>query len=248
MLWSVGAAAGVVLLRQWPQVLWLAVLAPAWLWGEWVEVQGLRWWYRGDMSPAAVGLFGLACAYVMAKGPDDREPWRRVLAWLGAIALIPAALEVSWGDPDYRSEIGRPDLGVAVRAAGWALAVAIPLAVGGFLRRRESLWLFAALAWAVVLALVSPREEGGELATYALFSAGAVGVVLWGIRDRQRLAINVGVLGFALSVLGFYFANVFDKLGRSLGLIGLGVLFIGGGWWLERMRRRLVARATAVRT
>jgi hypothetical protein len=52
------------------------------------------------------------------------------------------------------------------------------------------------------------------------------------------------VLGFALTVCCFYFANIFDKLGRSLGLIGLGILFIGGGWWLERTRRRLVARAT----
>ncbi len=39
MLWSFGAAVGVLLLRQWPQVLWLAVLAPAWLWGEWMEAQ-----------------------------------------------------------------------------------------------------------------------------------------------------------------------------------------------------------------
>ncbi|MGB5133252.1 MAG: DUF2157 domain-containing protein, partial [Steroidobacteraceae bacterium] len=39
MLWSFGAAAGVLLLRQWPQVLWLALLAPAWLWGEWLEAQ-----------------------------------------------------------------------------------------------------------------------------------------------------------------------------------------------------------------
>jgi hypothetical protein len=31
-------------------------------------------------------------------------------------------------------------------------------------------------------------------------------------------------------------------VGRSLGLIGLGVLFLAGGWALERMRRRLIAR------
>jgi hypothetical protein len=30
-----------------------------------------------------------------------------------------------------------------------------------------------------------------------------------------------------------------DKLGRSLGLIGLGLLFLAGGWQLERLRRRL---------
>jgi hypothetical protein len=31
-----------------------------------------------------------------------------------------------------------------------------------------------------------------------------------------------------------------DRLGRSLGLIGLGILFLLGGWLLERFRRRLM--------
>jgi hypothetical protein len=77
---------------------------------------------------------------------------------------------------------------------------------------------------------------------YALLAIGAAGIVLWGVRDQQRLAINVGVLGFALAVLAFYFSGVFDRLGRALGLIGIGVLFIGGGWLLERARRRLISR------
>jgi hypothetical protein len=32
-----------------------------------------------------------------------------------------------------------------------------------------------------------------------------------------------------------------DKLDRSLGLIGLGILFLAGGWALEKWRRKLVA-------
>jgi uncharacterized membrane protein len=31
-----------------------------------------------------------------------------------------------------------------------------------------------------------------------------------------------------------------DKMGRSVSLIGLGVLLLLGGWLLERTRRRLV--------
>jgi hypothetical protein len=30
-------------------------------------------------------------------------------------------------------------------------------------------------------------------------------------------------------------------MGRSLGLIGLGILFLAGGWALEKMRRGLLA-------
>jgi hypothetical protein len=46
----------------------------------------------------------------------------------------------------------------------------------------------------------------------------------------------------ALTLILFYFSQVFDKLGRSASLIGLGVLFLLGGWLLERLRRRLVNR------
>jgi uncharacterized membrane protein len=133
------------------------------------------------------------------------------------------------------------------RVVGWMVAIALPLVVGWFLRGRAAIWLLATLGWALVLMQVSPRTDGGELAMYALLALGAAGVVLWGLRDQQRLAINVGVLAFALAVLGFYFSSLYDKLGRALGLIGIGVLFIGGGWLLERARRRLIARMQAGR-
>jgi hypothetical protein len=48
--------------------------------------------------------------------------------------------------------------------------------------------------------------------------------------------------GFAITILCFYFSTVMDKLGRSESLIGLGVLFLAGGWALEKLRRRLVAQ------
>jgi hypothetical protein len=40
----------------------------------------------------------------------------------------------------------------------------------------------------------------------------------------------------------FYFSDIMSKLNRSLGLIGLGILFLAGGWALEKMRRRMLAR------
>jgi len=67
-------------------------------------------------------------------------------------------------------------------------------------------------------------------------------MVGWGLLERRRERINLGVAGFALTVIIFYFSDVMDKLGRSTSLIGLGVLFLFGGWVLERTRRQLVAR------
>ena len=52
----------------------------------------------------------------------------------------------------------------------------------------------------------------------------------------------MGIVGFGLTILVFYFSRVMDKLNRSASLIGLGLLFLLLGWFLEKFRRRLVAR------
>jgi uncharacterized membrane protein len=52
--------------------------------------------------------------------------------------------------------------------------------------------------------------------------------------------VNYGIAAFGLTVAWFYFSSLMDRLGRSLGLIGLGMLFLLGGWVLERVRRRLI--------
>lgn len=68
---------------------------------------------------------------------------------------------------------------------------------------------------------------------------------MWGIRDGRSERVNLGIAGFAITVLTFYFSSVMDKLGRSVSLMGLGLLFLGGGWLLEKTRRRLIAQLRA---
>ena len=70
----------------------------------------------------------------------------------------------------------------------------------------------------------------------------------WGVRERSRALINYGVVVFALTVLWFYSSNIMDKLNRSLSLILLGVLFLGGGWLLEKLRRHMVGQVKKVET
>ncbi len=241
MLWSIGAAVGAWMLRDWPQSLWLALLAPAWLWGEWIAAQPPLAVWRG-MEPAAVGIFLLACVYLAAPPPESSARWRRALAWLGAIVLIPAAVAAAFAGAFDDGIFGaqRVETGSGALVVAWLLAVVVPLGLAWFLRGREAVWLLVALAWAIVVTQVGPKADATELALFALLAIGASGIVLWGVKDQQRLAINVGVLGFALAVLAFYFSSVFDRLGRAFGLIGIGVIFIGGGWLLERARRRLI--------
>ena len=65
-----------------------------------------------------------------------------------------------------------------------------------------------------------------------------------GVLENHPAEINLGSAAVALVVLGFYFSEVMDKLDRSVSLVGLGILFLAGGWGLERWRRRLVSRTS----
>lgn len=238
LLWTLGAAAALAILRDWPHVLWVAVLAPAWLAGEWIElhepVNTDRW-----MKPVFAGLTLLALAYLSARTSERATGWRAVLTRLGAATLIPAALVYGAVIDDGAVNDAIP---VTWNVLGWTVALLLPAAVAYFLRRRDAVWLAPAPIWVLLLAALPEDGVSRELAMYVLYALAAVGIVLWGLREQQRLIVNLGVLGFALTILFFYFASLFDRLGRSLGLIGLGVVFIGGGWLLERTRRQLVGR------
>ena len=71
----------------------------------------------------------------------------------------------------------------------------------------------------------------------------SVGLIAWGVKDRRELLVNLGIAGFALTVTIYYFSDVMDRLGRSASLIGMGLLFLGGGYLLERTRRGLLVQA-----
>jgi uncharacterized membrane protein len=237
LLWTLGALAAAVLLRDWPQAVWLALLAPAWLVGQWFASDAT------DATPVAAGVLLLCLAYVAAVDVRRDSSWRRAVALLGAIVAVPAAIllphDMFFGRGPVAPEAGW-------RAVAWVAAIGVPLLAGAWLRGGRAAWpLLPAAAVVVVIATLDADDRGQLLLLHILYAALAAGLVWWGVRDRHRLRVNLGVLAFALNVLAFYYGSVFDKLGRSLGLIGLGVLFVAGGWALERVRRRLLARTEA---
>ena len=75
---------------------------------------------------------------------------------------------------------------------------------------------------------LDPSTAALRLVVHLLYLCAAVGLTWWGLRDAHRLRVNVGVFAFALTVLSFYFSSVFDKFGRSLGLIALAGLWLAG--------------------
>jgi uncharacterized membrane protein len=235
LLWAIGAWAGWALLRQWPQGALAALLTPMWLAGEWFSRAN-----RYDAAVIGVGLLLLAFAYVAAE-PDGGpvsvpRSLRRSLTWIGGLALIPTALylvSAEWWAP-HAQPAAR-----GARALAWTLALALPLAVSAVLRGRGALVMAPAAVW-VGAAPWLIHQRG--VAPY-LWAAGAAALLIWwGLRDRRGSRINLGMAGFALTVALFYFSDVMDRLGRSASLIGMGLLFLGGGYLLEQTRRRLLAR------
>jgi hypothetical protein len=179
----------------------------------------------------------LALVYLAARAPDRDSALRRALVWCGGIALLPAAAML-WFEGGSRWRQALPE---RLQVWGWIAGLGLPLVAAWLLRRRDA-WV--QLLWAVwVLALEwMLRETGaGAVLQYVWLALGAVGLVGWGFKDRRKERINLGIVGFALSILAFYFSHVLDKMGRAAGMVGLGLLFLGGGWLLERTRRRLVA-------
>jgi uncharacterized membrane protein len=237
MLWAAGAWIGYALRRDWVQFTLAAMLTPSWLAGEWIES-----FFKIDQSihvfrVLVEGMLLLSITYFAARSRELDSPVRRALVWIGGIALLPYAIVLAIEREVLRGTPWGP-LGTR-EILGYAVAFGLPLALAWWLRRRDIWMNLIAAAWVFLLAAVATHRGVG---VYAWCGLGAVGLVAWGVRDARSERVNMGMAGFAITLFSFYFSEVMDKLDRSASLIGLGVLFLAGGWGLERLRRRFVAQ------
>lgn len=261
LLWAVGATAGYWLLRDWVQAALLALLVPSWLISQWcITIE----WYSGGRTALAVGLVTAALCYLSARVGDDESPVRRTLSGIGAIVVLPCAaagLAIAMESGNRWIVNSKSPLPYDTVVTIWVVALTAPLLLAWFLRRRAA-WINVVFAiWSYFLMLtaghltryetssterfVPHRNLGVTLILYSLLAAGAVGLAAWGIYEKRSERINLGVASFAISVLFFYFDNFMGKLGRSAGLLVLGLLCLAGGYALERLRRGLMLRMKA---
>jgi hypothetical protein len=228
LLWAIGGVLGWWLLNHWTQAVFVAILAPAWLAFEW-------WYFAGEneaaAAPALVFVFIMATVYLGGRRVEDISPLRQALTWIGATTILPLGIALSF------SSRSQSVVSPWAAAAAWIMAVTLPLAVAFYLRVSLA-WAVAATLWAIGIA----RVVHGGVAGYAWDAAGAIALAVWGMREGRSERVNLGIAGFALTVAIFYFSSVMDKLGRSASLVCLGVLLLGGGWALERVRRAMVER------
>ena len=139
---------------------------------------------------------------------------------------------------------------------GWTLIAALPLLFSLF-RLRKSSPRPRRHPLCGCTALVHPHLDGAlphgtrygsytrtdpNLAAHALVAAFCVFLIWWGVHQVSRALGNLAIVGFGATVAWFYFSDLFDKMDRSVGLIGLGILFLAGGWVLEKTRRSLLAQ------
>lgn len=236
LLWALGAAAAAWLLHDWPQVLATGLLAPAWVVAEWVDRGSTYGRVAGAVPFAALLL--LALVYLHARRPGTGATHgRTALGLAGAVAVIPLAiaLRLTMGEAGLPFHWEAP---AGFQALSWTLALGLPVGVGVALRGRALVPVLGAAAW-VGLGVLLGTHAGGL--GFVWGGLGAIGLAASGVAEESRLRINVGLGAFAVTVLLFYFSSVSDRLGRSLSLLVGGILFLGLGLVLERLRRRLVA-------
>jgi uncharacterized membrane protein len=221
LMWAVGAWIAWGLRRDWVQLAFAALLTPAWVGAEWIDAHS-----SGDRI-LSQGMLLLAIVYFTA-------PQSKVLMWIGGLALFPWTLMLILERTRYtptNSEL----------FWGYGTAYALPLALA-FLLRRKGVWINGVSAlWVLVLNAISTGNTNSPF-LYLWCGLGAAGLVAWGLHERRGERINLGMAAFAITILCFYFSSVMDKMGRAESLIGLGVLFLAGGWALEKLRRKLVGR------
>ena len=238
LLWALCAAAGWWLLRDSFQETLTLLLVPAWIVSEWgVRTNG----YGGADVYLARILLVIGAVYLTAFLHSRRRAVFGILFAVGAVMMaitVGILAEDGWRRADYAGRWGWGFVPMPYRlAAVGIIALAI---VFGWLMERQSVFpvlVMTGLAWALPWA--QPTER--SVLAYVLVAAAAVFLVGWGVRISAKALVNYGMVAFAMTVFWFYFSSVMDKLDRSLGLIVLGVLFLGGGWVLERTRRRLVS-------
>jgi uncharacterized membrane protein len=243
LLWALCAAAGWALLRDQSQQSLALLLVPAWILCEWSDATS----HFGGADTFLARLLALIGAvYLTAFLHSKRRVVFSILFTAGALILPCAVFMLANG-----WSAGHPTLPVLYQAGAVVLA---GLVIGaGWLLDRGSLpavLVVGVVAWMLPWAQSSIaesfrgnrwRHSEPNVAAYLLVASVCVFLVWWGIRLAAKPLVNYGVAAFALTVLWFFFSNLMNKLDRSFGLILLGVLFLAGGWALERMRRRIVA-------
>ena len=258
LLWALAALAGWVLLRDQAQQTLALVLVPGWIFCE----LGVRLYGSiGDSVYLGRLAFVWGILYITFFLISQRKAVRGILFAAGVVVAIGGIFEMlsCWAS----FSAGQSFIPFGARAWAWIAIAAVPLIVAAFHGHKGLIPIVAAIAFAIALpwCYYTWTEtynwgNGGNhiltgtnpsLAAYALVAAFALFLCWCGVRMASRALVNLGIAAFAAAVAWFYFSNIYSDKYRAAGLIGLGVLFLAGGWALTIARRRILARMKSAR-
>ncbi|MDR3746753.1 MAG: DUF2157 domain-containing protein [Acidobacteriota bacterium] len=247
LLWALCALAGWALLRDQVQQTISMFLIPARIICEWTaRTDG----YRGSEVFLARMVTVFAAVYLTCFLHSKKKLVFGLLFGAASIALVVGtALLIEFRGEWYNWEKNQT-MPRSLLLLGWFCIAVLPLVVSRILDRSAVLPVGLILATAIILPhlyRLSDRTYAmtwlyptPTLVAHALVALVAAFLTWWGVQQRSRALINYGVVCFAIAVLWFYFSSVMGKLERSFSLMMLGILFLAGGWALEKTRRKLV--------
>ncbi len=254
LLWALAALFGWMLLRDQAQQTLTLLLAPAWIFSEiGFRADG----YIGDSVYMGRLCLVWAILYITFFLGSRQKVVQGILFGAGVIGVVAgiAMMLANWESWSAQQSL----IPFSTRAWAWVAIAALPLIAAAFHGHKGLIPIAAAIAFCVALPWCYRTWTGSyvirgvttnhvrsepNLPAYALVALFAVFLCWWGVGLASHAMVNLGIVGFAATVAWFYFSDLMSKLGRSLGLIGLGILFLAGGWALEKLRRHILSQMT----
>jgi uncharacterized membrane protein len=251
LMWALAALAGWALLRDELQQSLTLLLVPAWMLSEFAYAAN---GHIGENVYTGRFLIVWAALYLTYPVHSKKTVVRGVTFAAAAIGLGVGVISALEG---WRSWDPQTVMPLSLRVWAWLMIAVIPLGIAAVRWGKSMLPVVVALALGLALPWAQHvwkqrNDYGGttnwythsdpNLVAHLLVTGSAILLIWWGVRQVSRSEVNLGIVYFALSVGWFYASNIYDKVGRSIGLIGLGILFLAGGWALEVTRRQLLAR------
>jgi len=238
-----------------------------WLTNVWCDDHHMRGWFGLHDVAWGYATLGLAIAVAGAGAlaRDGRfDPFASLLGAFAKLGALAGLFLMSF--QDFLHDRSMPDgqtwldperlhrMGVMLSPAGWFAAGGLVLLAIGAIRRTgwraSGAWreepldaVAIALAAACVALFDLALPPAAFLAGNVLLLAAVVGLIVRGIRLGRVGDVNLALAAFLVTAIARYFEYFADGFGPALGFLIAGILLLVLGFFIEKLRRRIVAQA-----
>ena len=227
LMWALAALAGWILLRDQAQETLTLLLFLAWMLSE---LEFYMSGYIGEDVYIGRFLFVWAILFLTFFLASKHKVVQGVLIAAGAIAATTGVVFMLTGWACWSSE--QSFIPFSTRVWAWIAFAVLPLVIAAFHGHKGLIPPALAVAFSIALPWCNrtwsetynlangarsefTRTEPNIMA-HALVALFAVFLCWWGVRLTSKVLVNLGIVGFAVTVAWFYFSDIWDKMNRSL--------------------------------